>query len=137
MTDLLSLYRTMVRIRAFEDAAEAASQGGVSAFGQSATAQPARVRGPLHLSTGQEAVAAVGAGQQVGGCQVRAHAGGHGLLAGGQVQRALDAHLAAAGGRAAPGHAALAGGFGRVLEGADAHHGAVQGKQISHSVDSK
>ena len=58
MTDLLSLYRTMVRIRAFEDAAEAASQGGVSAFGQSATAQPARVRGPLHLSTGQEAVAA-------------------------------------------------------------------------------
>ena len=58
MTDLLSLYRTMVRIRAFEDAAEAASQGGVSAFGQSVTAQPARVRGPLHLSTGQEAVAA-------------------------------------------------------------------------------
>ncbi|HMN20814.1 MAG TPA: thiamine pyrophosphate-dependent dehydrogenase E1 component subunit alpha [Ottowia sp.] len=58
MTDLLSLYRTMVRIRAFEDAAEVASQGGVTAFGQQATAAPARVRGPLHLSTGQEAVAA-------------------------------------------------------------------------------
>ena len=46
----------MVRIRAFENAAEIASQGGVSAYGQSA-AGTARVRGPLHLSTGQEAVA--------------------------------------------------------------------------------
>ena len=58
MTDLLSLYRTMVRIRAFEDAAEVASQGGVQAWGLSASAKPALVRGPLHLSTGQEAVAA-------------------------------------------------------------------------------
>ena len=59
MTDLLSLYRTMVRIRAFEDAAEVASQGGVAVWGNEAsTAQPALVRGPLHLSTGQEAVAA-------------------------------------------------------------------------------
>ncbi len=56
--DLLKgLYRTMVRIRAFENAAEIASQGGVSAYGQSA-AGGARVRGPLHLSTGQEAVPA-------------------------------------------------------------------------------
>jgi TPP-dependent pyruvate/acetoin dehydrogenase alpha subunit len=47
----------MVRIRAFENAAEIASQGGVSAYGQSA-GTTARVRGPLHLSTGQEAVAA-------------------------------------------------------------------------------
>ena len=47
----------MLRIRAFEDAAEHLSQGGVSAFG-AATGQAARVRGPLHLSTGQEAVAA-------------------------------------------------------------------------------
>ncbi|MBE2263490.1 MAG: thiamine pyrophosphate-dependent dehydrogenase E1 component subunit alpha [Burkholderiaceae bacterium] len=47
----------MVRIRAFENAAEIASQGGVSAYGQSA-AGGARVRGPLHLSTGQEAVPA-------------------------------------------------------------------------------
>lgn len=52
-----ALYRTMVRIRAFENAAEAASQGGVSAYGQQA-AGGAKVRGPLHLSTGQEAVPA-------------------------------------------------------------------------------
>jgi len=54
---LLALLRTMLRIRAFENAAEAASQGGVSAFGQAGGAG-ARVRGPLHLSTGQEAVPA-------------------------------------------------------------------------------
>jgi pyruvate dehydrogenase E1 component alpha subunit len=51
------LLRTMLRIRAFEDAAEEASQGGVSAYGQSSDGR-AQVRGPLHLSTGQEAVAA-------------------------------------------------------------------------------
>lgn len=51
------LYRVMVRIRAFEDAAEVASQGGVSAYGKAADGT-ARVRGPLHLSTGQEAVPA-------------------------------------------------------------------------------
>jgi pyruvate dehydrogenase E1 component alpha subunit len=51
------LYRTMVRIRAFENAAEIASQGGVSAYGKSAEGN-AKVRGPLHLSTGQEAVPA-------------------------------------------------------------------------------
>jgi pyruvate dehydrogenase E1 component alpha subunit len=55
---LAALYATMLRIRAFEDAAEEASRGGVSAFGQQASAKPAAVRGPLHLSTGQEAVAA-------------------------------------------------------------------------------
>ena len=33
---LLALYRCMVRIRAFENAAEAASQGGVSAYGEAA-----------------------------------------------------------------------------------------------------
>jgi pyruvate dehydrogenase E1 component alpha subunit len=55
---LLQLYRTMARIRAFEDAAEAASQGGVQVWGVAASATPAKVRGPLHLSTGQEAVAA-------------------------------------------------------------------------------
>ena len=48
----------MARIRAFENAAEIASQGGVAAWGLDASATPARVRGPLHLSTGQEAVAA-------------------------------------------------------------------------------
>jgi acetoin:2,6-dichlorophenolindophenol oxidoreductase subunit alpha len=55
---LPDLYRLMRRIRAFEDAAEIASQGGVAAWGLSASAKPALVRGPLHLSTGQEAVAA-------------------------------------------------------------------------------
>lgn len=54
---LIALYRMMVRIRAFEDAAEAASQGGVAVYGQAASGN-AKVRGPLHLSTGQEAVAA-------------------------------------------------------------------------------
>ena len=58
MTRPIELYRLMRRIRAFEDAAEVASQGGVAAWGLAATAEPARVRGPLHLSTGQEAVAA-------------------------------------------------------------------------------
>ena len=46
----------MARIRAFENAAEGASRGGVAAFG--ASLSEAKVRGPLHLSTGQEAVAA-------------------------------------------------------------------------------
>jgi len=55
---LRALFTTMARIRAFEDAAETASQGGVSAWGLEASGTPARVRGPLHLSTGQEAVAA-------------------------------------------------------------------------------
>ena len=53
----VALYRVMVRIRAFENAAETASQGGVSAYGQQAGGA-AKVRGPLHLSTGQEAVPA-------------------------------------------------------------------------------
>lgn len=57
LATLLALYRTMCRIRAFENAAEVASQGGVAAFGQKQDTRVA-VRGPLHLSTGQEAVAA-------------------------------------------------------------------------------
>ncbi|MDN4572254.1 acetoin dehydrogenase [Pandoraea cepalis] len=48
----------MVRIRAFENAAEIASQGGVAAWGLDTSAKPALVRGPLHLSTGQEAIPA-------------------------------------------------------------------------------
>ncbi|OGA33525.1 MAG: acetoin dehydrogenase [Betaproteobacteria bacterium RIFCSPLOWO2_12_FULL_64_23] len=47
----------MARIRAFENAAEEASRGSVAAFG-AASDTAALVRGPLHLSTGQEAVAA-------------------------------------------------------------------------------
>ncbi len=54
----LALYRIMARIRAFEEAAEQASLGGVAVFGAVAAAGGAQVRGPLHLSTGQEAVAA-------------------------------------------------------------------------------
>jgi len=54
---LLDLYRVMARIRAFENAAEETSRGGVAVFG-AATDTIALVRGPLHLSTGQEAVAA-------------------------------------------------------------------------------
>ena len=54
---LVDLYRVMARIRAFENAAEVASQGGVQAWGLAASTTPALVRGPLHLSTGQEAVA--------------------------------------------------------------------------------
>ena len=56
MERALALYRAMARIRAFENAAEEASKGGVAAFG--ASLAQAQVRGPLHLSTGQEAVAA-------------------------------------------------------------------------------
>ncbi|HEY5638199.1 MAG TPA: thiamine pyrophosphate-dependent dehydrogenase E1 component subunit alpha [Burkholderiales bacterium] len=52
-----ALYRSMARIRAFEDAAEEASRGSVAAFGGKVAAS-SLVRGPLHLSTGQEAVAA-------------------------------------------------------------------------------
>jgi acetoin:2,6-dichlorophenolindophenol oxidoreductase subunit alpha len=51
-----ALYRSMARIRAFENAAEEASRGSVAAFGASLSRSP--IRGPLHLSTGQEAVAA-------------------------------------------------------------------------------
>jgi acetoin:2,6-dichlorophenolindophenol oxidoreductase subunit alpha len=52
----LDLYRAMARIRAFENAAEEASKGSVAAFG--ASLAQSNIRGPLHLSTGQEAVAA-------------------------------------------------------------------------------
>lgn len=47
----------MARIRAFELAAEVASQGGVQVLGATLS-DSAKVRGPLHLSIGQEAVAA-------------------------------------------------------------------------------
>ena len=46
----------MARIRAFELAAEEASIGGVAALGQQID-PAAKVRGPLHVSIGQEAVA--------------------------------------------------------------------------------
>ena len=87
---LAALYRTMVRIRAFENAAELASQGGVSAYGKSADGS-AKVRGPLHLSTGQEAVAAgVCAHLQHHDYLTSTHRGhGHTLAKGADVQRMM------------------------------------------------
>ncbi|MCO5396665.1 thiamine pyrophosphate-dependent dehydrogenase E1 component subunit alpha [Ralstonia soli] len=55
--ELLSLYRSMARIRAFELAAEELSIGGVAVLGQLID-ERAKVRGPLHVSIGQEGVAA-------------------------------------------------------------------------------
>jgi pyruvate dehydrogenase E1 component alpha subunit len=84
------LYLTMARIRAFEDAAEAASQGGVSAYGKSADGR-AKVRGPLHLSTGQEAVAAgVCAHLRRDDYLTSTHRGhGHTLAKGADLRRAM------------------------------------------------
>ena len=80
----------MVRIRAFEDAAEIASQGGVAAFGQAAGGQ-ASVRGPLHLSTGQEAVpAGVCLHLHKGDLLTSTHRGhGHTLAKGADLQRMM------------------------------------------------
>jgi pyruvate dehydrogenase E1 component alpha subunit len=85
----LALYRTMARIRAFEDAAEEASKGGVAAFGASLSA--AKVRGPLHLSTGQEAVAAgVCAHLRKTDLLTSTHRGhGHTIAKGGSLERMM------------------------------------------------
>jgi pyruvate dehydrogenase E1 component alpha subunit len=87
---LLPLYRMMCRIRAFEDAAELASKGGVAAFGQAAAGK-AQVRGPLHLSTGQEAVAAgVCAHLRSGDYLTSTHRGhGHTLAKGADLARMM------------------------------------------------
>ncbi|MDR3396505.1 MAG: thiamine pyrophosphate-dependent dehydrogenase E1 component subunit alpha [Pandoraea sp.] len=92
MTTLLDLYRTMVRIRAFEDAAEIASQGGVAAWGLDTSAKPALVRGPLHLSTGQEAIAAgVCAHLSLTDLLTSTHRGhGHTLAKGADVTRMMS-----------------------------------------------
>jgi len=89
-TDLVSLYRTMVRIRAFELAAEQASVGGVAAWGQSADPRT-KVRGPLHVSIGQEAVAAgVCAQLQREDLLMSSHRGhGHTLAKGASMQRMM------------------------------------------------
>jgi TPP-dependent pyruvate/acetoin dehydrogenase alpha subunit len=88
---LEALYATMLRIRAFEDAAEEASRGGVAAFGQQASGVPAAVRGPLHLSTGQEAVAAgVCANLDVRDYLTSTHRGhGHTIAKGADVGRMM------------------------------------------------
>jgi TPP-dependent pyruvate/acetoin dehydrogenase alpha subunit len=95
---LMSLYRTMCRIRAFEDAAEEASRGGVAAFGQAAG--NANVRGPLHLSTGQEAVAAgVCAHLRREDCLTSTHRGhGHTLAKGADPTRMMLELFGRAGG---------------------------------------
>jgi pyruvate dehydrogenase E1 component alpha subunit len=88
---LADLYRTMARIRTFENAAEIASQGGVSAYGMSADGQ-AKVRGPLHLSTGQEAVpAGVCAHLRRDDYLTSTHRGhGHTLAKGADLQRMMS-----------------------------------------------
>jgi TPP-dependent pyruvate/acetoin dehydrogenase alpha subunit len=90
LTTQEALYRTMLRIRAFENAAEIASQGGVSAYGQQAGAS-AHVRGPLHLSTGQEAVpAGVCAHLHPGDYLTSTHRGhGHTLAKGADLARTM------------------------------------------------
>jgi len=95
---LLTLYRTMWRIRAFEDAAEEASRGGVAAFGQAAG--NALVRGPLHLSTGQEAVATgVCAHLRLADCLTSTHRGhGHTLAKGADPTRMMLELFGRAGG---------------------------------------
>jgi len=88
--ELLGLYRTLCRIRAFEDAAEEASRGGVAAFGQAGDGR-ANVRGPLHLSTGQEAVAAgVCAQLRVGDWLTSTHRGhGHTIAKGASIESTM------------------------------------------------
>jgi TPP-dependent pyruvate/acetoin dehydrogenase alpha subunit len=79
----------MARIRAFEDAAEVASKGGVAAFGASLSV--AKVRGPLHLSTGQEAVpAGVCANLLVTDLITSTHRGhGHTIAKGASIERTM------------------------------------------------
>jgi acetoin:2,6-dichlorophenolindophenol oxidoreductase subunit alpha len=86
----LALFRAMARIRAFENAAEEASKGGVSAFG-AALSDDVRVRGPLHLSTGQEAVAAgVCANLGIEDLITSTHRGhGHTLAKGASMERMM------------------------------------------------
>jgi TPP-dependent pyruvate/acetoin dehydrogenase alpha subunit len=80
----------MARIRAFEEAAEVASLGGVQAFGAASTGA-AKVRGPLHLSIGQEAVAAgVCAHLQRADLLTSTHRGhGHTLAKGADVNKMM------------------------------------------------
>jgi TPP-dependent pyruvate/acetoin dehydrogenase alpha subunit len=86
----LELYRTMARIRAFENAAEIASAGGVQVLGAALTGN-AKVRGPLHLSIGQEAIpAGVCAHLQKADLLTSTHRGhGHTLAKGANVNRMM------------------------------------------------
>jgi len=89
----------MARIRAFEEAAEEASLGGVQAFGAASTGS-AKVRGPLHLSIGQEAVAAgVCAHLQREDLLTSTHRGhGHTLAKGADVNKMMAELYGRAGG---------------------------------------
>jgi pyruvate dehydrogenase E1 component alpha subunit len=80
----------MARIRAFENAAEEASRGGVSAFGAVLDSN-VHVRGPLHLSTGQEAVpAGVCANLERRDLITSTHRGhGHTIAKGASVERMM------------------------------------------------
>ena len=86
----LQLYATMARIRAFELAAEVASQGGVQVLGAKLN-DSAKVRGPLHLSIGQEAVATgVCAHLQRADLLTSTHRGhGHTLAKGADMKRMM------------------------------------------------
>ena len=87
---MIDLYRTMARIRAFELAAEVASQGGVGVLGAQVD-ERAKVRGPLHLSIGQEGVAAgVCAHLTRSDLLTSTHRGhGHTLAKGGDMRRMM------------------------------------------------
>jgi pyruvate dehydrogenase E1 component alpha subunit len=89
-SELLPLVRCMARIRAFEQAAEAASIGGVAALGQQVDPRT-KVRGPLHVSIGQEAVAAgVCAHLQREDLLTSSHRGhGHTLAKGADMRRMM------------------------------------------------
>lgn len=86
----IDLYRSMARIRAFEQAAEEASIGGVAALGQQIDPR-SKVRGPLHVSIGQEAVAVgVCAHLQREDLLTSSHRGhGHTLAKGGDIRRMM------------------------------------------------
>ena len=96
---MIELYRTMARIRAFELAAEVASQGGVEVLGAKLN-DSAKVRGPLHLSIGQEAVAAgVCAHLSREDLLTSTHRGhGHTLAKGGNMPRMMAELFGRAGG---------------------------------------
>ena len=84
----------MARIRAFENAAEIASRGGVTVFGGQDALDTAQVRGPLHLSTGQEAVAAgVCANLEPGDYLTSTHRGHGHCIAKGADPRAMMCEL--------------------------------------------
>jgi len=144
---LTGLYRCMVRIRAFENAAEIASQGGVSVYGQSA-AGTARVRGPLHLSTGQEAVpAGVCAQLKTTDTITSTHRGhGHTLAKGADLARMMAELFGKAtgfnGGKGGSMHIAdfsvgMLGANGVVAAGLPIAVGAAQAQKLKHEAQSR